>query len=92
VVPEGQRLLRLEARNSQTPIEKKPLWIKAQCARARVTWRSKALVRRESLHTVREEAGCPNILECWEDREATFLIGGNRCTRRCDLGRPEHSC
>jgi lipoyl synthase len=35
------------------------------------------------LHTVCEEAGCPNIHECWEDREATFLIGGEDCTRRC---------
>ena len=43
------------------------------------------LVRREGLHTVCEEAGCPNIYECWEDREATFLIGGEQCTRRCDF-------
>ncbi len=53
----------------------------------------KDLVRREGLHTVCEEAGCPNIFECWEDREATFLIGGDQCTRRCDFcqidtGRP----
>ena len=45
----------------------------------------KQLVRREGLHTVCEEAGCPNIFECWEDREATFLIGGDQCTRRCDF-------
>ena len=45
----------------------------------------KDLVRREGLHTVCEEAGCPNIFECWEDREATFLIGGEQCTRRCDF-------
>jgi lipoic acid synthetase len=50
-------------------------------------------VRREGLHTVCEAAGCPNIYECWEDREATFLIGGDQCTRRCDFcqidtGRP----
>ncbi len=45
----------------------------------------KSLVRREGLHTVCEEAGCPNIYECWEDREATFLIGGEQCTRRCDF-------
>lgn len=45
----------------------------------------KALVKREGLHTVCEEAGCPNIYECWEDREATFLIGGEQCTRRCDF-------
>lgn len=53
----------------------------------------KSLVRREGLHTVCEAAGCPNIYECWEDREATFLIGGDQCTRRCDFcqidtGRP----
>jgi lipoyl synthase len=51
------------------------------------------LVREEGLHTVCEQAGCPNIFECWEDREATFLIGGDACTRRCDFcqiatGRP----
>jgi lipoic acid synthetase len=43
------------------------------------------LVRGEGLHTVCQEAGCPNIYECWEDREATFLIGGDQCTRRCDF-------
>jgi lipoic acid synthetase len=53
----------------------------------------RGLVQREGLHTVCEAAGCPNIFECWEDREATFLIGGNQCTRRCDFcqidtGRP----
>src|SRR3712207_7935661 len=45
----------------------------------------KSLVKREGLHTVCEEAGCPNIYECWEDREATFLIGGDQCIRRCDF-------
>jgi lipoyl synthase len=43
------------------------------------------LVKSEDLHTVCQEAGCPNIFECWEDREATFLIGGDSCTRRCDF-------
>ena len=43
------------------------------------------LVKGEGLHTVCQEAGCPNIFECWEDREATFLIGGDQCTRRCDF-------
>jgi lipoic acid synthetase len=43
------------------------------------------LVKGEGLHTVCQEAGCPNIYECWEDREATFLIGGDQCTRRCDF-------
>jgi lipoic acid synthetase len=45
----------------------------------------RALVSREGLHTVCQEAACPNIFECWEDREATFLIGGEVCTRRCDF-------
>jgi lipoic acid synthetase len=93
IAPEGRRLLRLEARNSETPIEKKPSWIKTR-ARMGPQYRDlQALVRREGLHTVCQEAGCPNIFECWEDREATFLIGGDQCTRRCDFcqidtGRP----
>lgn len=84
-MPEGRRLLRLEARNSQTPIEKRPPWIKTRLRTGPDYLALKDLVRRESLHTVCEEAGCPNIFECWEDREATFLIGGDRCTRRCDF-------
>ena len=40
-------------------------------------------MRTEGLHTVCEEARCPNIYECWEEREATFLILGDKCTRRC---------
>jgi len=87
-------MLRLEARNSQTPIERKPPWIKTRLRTGPEYTALKELVRREGLHTVCEEAGCPNIFECWEDREATFLIGGDQCTRRCDFcqiatGRPE---
>jgi lipoic acid synthetase len=44
-----------------------------------------SLVKDQNLNTVCQEAGCPNIFECWEDREATFLIGGSQCTRRCDF-------
>ncbi|AUS77954.1 lipoyl synthase [Actinoalloteichus sp. AHMU CJ021] len=93
VAPEGRKLLRLEVRNSQTPIEKKPSWIKTRARMGPEYRELKGLVRREGLHTVCEEAGCPNIYECWEDREATFLIGGDQCTRRCDFcqidtGRP----
>jgi lipoic acid synthetase len=47
--------------------------------------RLRSLVKSEGLHTVCQEAACPNIFECWEDKEATFLIGGDRCTRRCDF-------
>jgi lipoyl synthase len=85
LAPEGRRLLRLEARNSQVPIERKPPWIKTRLRTGPEYTELKQLVRREGLHTVCEEAGCPNIFECWEDREATFLIGGDQCTRRCDF-------
>jgi lipoyl synthase len=93
IAPDGRKLLRLEVRNSQTPIEKKPSWIKTRAKMGPEYTELKGLVRREGLHTVCEEAGCPNIYECWEDREATFLIGGEQCTRRCDFcqidtGRP----
>lgn len=85
VVPEGRKLLRLEVRNAETPIERKPPWIKTKLRTGPEYTELKSLVKREGLHTVCEEAGCPNIYECWEDREATFLIGGEQCTRRCDF-------
>ena len=85
VSPSGRKLLRLEVRNAETPIERKPPWIKTKLKMGPEYTELKALVKREGLHTVCEEAGCPNIYECWEDREATFLIGGEQCTRRCDF-------
>ncbi len=85
IVPDGRKLLRLEVRNAETPIEKKPSWIKTRAVMGPQYTELKSLVKREGLHTVCEEAGCPNIYECWEDREATFLIGGDQCTRRCDF-------
>ena len=93
VKPE-RKLLRIEARNSETPIEKKPDWIKTRAKMGPEYQALQALVKEEGLHTVCQEAGCPNIFECWEDREATFLIGGSQCTRRCDFcqidtGKPD---
>jgi len=85
VSPEGRKLLRLEDRNSETPIEKKPSWIKTKAKMGPEYTALRQLVKDEGLHTVCQEAGCPNIFECWEDREATFLIGGEQCTRRCDF-------
>ncbi|WP_407676312.1 lipoyl synthase [Plantactinospora alkalitolerans] len=85
VAPEGRRLLRVEARNAATPIERKPPWIKVKAKMGPEYTQLRGLVAREGLHTVCQEAGCPNIYECWEDREATFLIGGDQCTRRCDF-------
>lgn len=94
IAPEGRKLLRIEARNSETPIEKKPEWIKTRAKMGPEYMSLRSLVSREGLHTVCQEAACPNIFECWEDREATFLIGGEQCTRRCDFcnidtGKPE---
>src|ERR671937_248254 len=90
VAPEGRRLLRIEARNAQTPIEHKPPWIKVKASMGPEYTQLRGLVEREGLHTVCQEAGCPNIYECWEDREATFLIGGDQCTRRCDFRQIHH--
>jgi lipoyl synthase len=85
IAPEGRKLLRLEVRNASVPIEKKPPWIKTTARMGPEYRQLTALVKSEQLHTVCQEAGCPNIFECWEDREATFLIGGDFCTRRCDF-------
>jgi lipoyl synthase len=63
--------------------ERKPPWLKVHLRLGPNYSSLKDLVRREGVHTICEEASCPNIFECWEDREATFLIGGDRCTRRC---------
>jgi lipoyl synthase len=83
--PDGRKLLRLEVRNASVPIEKKPGWIKTTARMGPEYRQLQQLVKSEELHTVCQEAGCPNIFECWEDREATFLIGGDSCTRRCDF-------
>jgi len=80
-----RKLLRIEVRNSSVPIERKPEWIKTVAKMGPEYQALQALVKSENLHTVCQEAGCPNIYECWEDREATFLIGGSQCTRRCDF-------
>ena len=65
------------------PGSRKPEWLKVRLATGPNYTDLKGLMRGASLHTVCEEAMCPNIGECWEEREATFLILGARCTRRC---------
>ena len=94
LAPEGRKLIRIEARNAEVPIERKPEWIKTKAHMGTEYTRLHALVKSEGLHTVCQEAACPNIFECWEDKEATFLIGGDKCTRRCDFcnidtGKPD---
>jgi lipoic acid synthetase len=99
VIPEGVRTLSVLPRTPAPPpteqtFARKPPWIRVR-ARSGPNFRElHDLVRDEGLHTVCQEAGCPNIYECWEDREATFLIGGDRCTRACPFcqihsGKPE---
>ena len=85
VKPDGRRLLRVETLNSQTPIERKPAWIKTTARTGPNYQDLMNIVGENDLHTVCQEAACPNIYECWEDRESTFLIGGDQCTRRCDF-------
>ena len=94
IAPEGRKMIRIEARNALTPIERKPEWIKTRANMGPEYTRLRSLVSSQGLHTVCQEAACPNIFECWEDKEATFLIGGDKCTRRCDFcnidtGKPE---
>jgi lipoic acid synthetase len=94
IAPEGRKMIRIEARNALVPIERKPEWIKTRANMGPEYTRLRSLVQSEGLHTVCQEAACPNIFECWEDKEATFLIGGEKCTRRCDFcnidtGKPD---
>jgi len=94
IAPDGRKMIRIEARNALTPIERKPEWIKTRANMGPEYTRLRSLVQSEGLHTVCQEAACPNIFECWEDKEATFLIGGEKCTRRCDFcnidtGKPD---
>ena len=82
----GAKLSRIPVKVQNTgPALKKPEWIRTTATVGEEYQDMKSLVHGSTLHTVCEEAGCPNIYECWEDREATFLIGGEQCTRRCDF-------
>ncbi|MDU0348950.1 lipoyl synthase [Actinomyces sp. MRS3W] len=93
VAPEGRRLLRVEARNARTPLEQRPEWLRTRAVVTDTYQDVRDLVHTRALHTVCAEANCPNVYECWNDREASFLVGGSLCTRRCDFcnigtGRP----
>jgi lipoyl synthase len=99
VVPPGARTLEVLPRTPAPPpteatFARKPPWLKVRASFGPNYRELKGLMRDAELHTVCEEAGCPNIYECWEAREATFLIGGEHCTRACPFcqihnGRPE---
>jgi lipoyl synthase len=72
-----------KARRADTPMLKKPDWIRVKAPVSRGYAETQAIVRANGLHTVCEEAGCPNIGECWEKKHATFMIMGDTCTRAC---------
>jgi len=65
------------------PIQRKPDWIRVKILNSSVYNETKEIVKSNNLHTVCEEAGCPNISECWSKRHATFMIMGDTCTRAC---------
>ncbi len=65
------------------PASKKPAWIRVRAPVSRGYAETRAIVRANGLHTVCEEAGCPNIGECWEKKHATFMVMGDTCTRAC---------
>jgi lipoic acid synthetase len=93
VIPPGARTLAVLPAGTDAPPARKPPWLKVRASFGPNYRELKALMRSSELHTVCEEAGCPNIFECWEAREATFLIGGQQCTRACPFcqihsGRP----
>src|SRR5438477_9582086 len=92
-----------KAHRPDTPVLKKPDWIRVKAPVSPGYAATQAIMRANNLHTVCEEAGCPNIGECWEKKHATFLIMGDTCTRACafcnvktglpgalDAGEPEH--
>ena len=72
-----------KANRPDTPILRKPDWIRVKAPVSRGYAETQRIVRENGLHTVCEEAGCPNIGECWEKKHATFMIMGDTCTRAC---------
>jgi len=72
-----------KAHRADTPVLRKPDWIRVKAPVGREFAATKEIVREHGLHTVCEEAGCPNIGECWTNRHATMMIMGDTCTRAC---------
>jgi lipoic acid synthetase len=72
-----------KARRPDTPVQRKPDWIRVKAPGSPLWAETNRIVRENKLVTVCEEAGCPNIGECWEKKHATFMIMGDTCTRAC---------
>ena len=81
--------------NPINPIKKKPQWIKTKIINSQNFFKTKEIINKKKLHTVCQEARCPNITECWSKKHATFMIMGDTCTRACAFcdvktGKPKH--
>src|SRR6478672_9855061 len=72
-----------KAHRPDSPVQKKPDWIRVKAPVTPGYFATQAIMRENGLVTVCEEAGCPNIGECWEKKHATFMIMGDTCTRAC---------
>jgi lipoic acid synthetase len=72
-----------KAHRPDAPAARKPDWIRVKAPVSKGYGETRAVVRANALHTVCEEAGCPNIGECWDKKHATFMIMGDTCTRAC---------
>ena len=72
-----------KAHRPDAPVLKKPEWIRVKAPVSKGYAETRDIVRAHGLHTVCEEAGCPNIGECWDKKHATFMIMGDTCTRAC---------
>lgn len=70
-------------KNPDRPMGKKPEWIRVRAPQGKVYHETRDIVHKHKLNTVCEEAGCPNIGECWDKKHATFMIMGEVCTRAC---------
>jgi lipoyl synthase len=83
-----------KAHKPDNPIQRKPDWIRVKAPVSREYHETRKLIRAHKLHTVCEEAACPNIGECWKQKHATVMILGSVCTRACTFcnvatGRPD---
>ena len=81
--------------NPISPIRKKPTWIRTKILDTQNYFSTKEIINKKKLHTVCQEASCPNISECWSKKHATFMIMGDTCTRACAFcnvktGKPSH--
>jgi len=81
--------------NPICPIKKKPKWIRTKILDSQNYFKTKEIINTKKLHTVCQEASCPNISECWSKKHATFMVMGDTCTRACAFcnvktGKPTH--